>query len=162
QKKYRPFFDAGFRVTSCEFGANPLLFYPVPGAERDLNFVYLAATNFEKWVRLCEYLDSLLREYPGLIIGPGWPRAAATMIPDEQMRHLSARARVGLNLHVPFQIAEPTELNERAYNLAACAVPQLTDRPALLSARFRADSVYAADNPAEYAAQFRRIIDNPN
>jgi hypothetical protein len=161
REKYRPFAAAGFRVTSCEFGANPLLFYPVPGADRDLNFVYLAASNFEKWGQVCDYFDRVVREHPGLILGPGWPRAAATLIPDDHMRYLYARARVGLNLHVPFQLAAPTELNERAYNLAACAVPQLTDRPALLPERFGPDSIYAAGSPAEYAALFRHILANP-
>ena len=119
--QYRPFTDRGFRVLSVEFGANPILFHPLPGGtERDLNFVYLASCNAEKWERETQYLSKVFHNHPGLILGPGWPRTTVSSLPPHQLRFLYARAKVGVNLHVPFQIAEPTELNERAYNLAAC------------------------------------------
>lgn len=161
RRAYKAYIDDGFRVASCEFGANPLHFYPVPVPERDLNYVYLAATNFEKWGRMFDYFDPLLCQFPGLIIGPGWPRSNVTMISDDSMRYFYSRAKIGLNLHVSFQIAAPTELNERAYNLAACGTPQLMDRPALLSARFRERSVYSCETPAEYHRVFENMLAEP-
>lgn len=159
--RYRPFAARGFRVLSLEFGANPLAFHPVPGVPRDLDYVYLASSNYEKVDRAAAFLGAVLRDHAGVLLGPGWPRAAAARLPDDQLRYLYARARVGINLHVPFQIREACELNERAYNLAACGVPQVVDAPPLLTDRFRPGSVYAAATPAEYAAQFRRALADP-
>lgn len=161
ERHYRAFAAHGFAVASVEFGANPLVYFPLPGVRRDLEFVFLASSNAEKWGRYFEYLPRLLARHPGLIVGPGWSRSGASSLPDEQANRLYARARVGLNLHVPFQIAEPSELNERAYNLAAAAVPQLLDRPALLPDRLSQGAVFTADNPAEYEALFAYILDHP-
>ncbi len=161
RRKYLLFFQVGFPVASCEFGANPSVFYPVPNVERDLNYVFLASSNAEKWPRYFEYFDPLLREFPGLILGPGWSRSTTSWLPDHHQKYLYARAKIGLNLHLPFQIAEPTELNERAYNLAACGVPQLMDRPALLSTRLGMTAVFAAATPSEYAELFRYILTQP-
>ena len=159
--RYRLFHERGFKVLSLEFAANPLVYYPLPDITRDINYVYLAATNFEKWTRCCEYLDAPLSRRSGVIVGPGWSKAASAMVTEDQARALYARARIGLNLHVPFQIAAPSEINERAYNLAAAAVPQLTDRPALLAARLSDNAVFAADSPAEYAEQFEYMLSHP-
>lgn len=159
--KYRPFIDRWFRVLSLEFGANPLQYHPVPGIERDLNFVYLAANNAEKWERETKYLRRVFHTYPGLILGPGWPRTTVAQLPPHQLRFLYARAKVGINLHVPFQIADPTELNERAYNLAACGTPQLMDRPALLPNRFSEAAIFSADTPDQYIDLFEHILAHP-
>ncbi len=161
-QRYQPHRDRGFPVLSLEFAANPLVYYPLTGVPRDVDYVYLAATNFEKWARCCEYLAEPLARHPGLIVGPGWTNAAAAMVTEDQARALYARARIGLNLHVPFQIADPSEINERAYNLAACAVPQLTDRPALLRERLGERAVFAADSPTEYAELFEFILSHPD
>ncbi len=160
-EKYKLFAGCGARILSLEFGANPLTFYPAPGVTRDLKYVYLASSNFEKWDRCAAFLDEIFHSCPGVVLGPGWPRAAVSRLPDDQLRYLYARARVGINLHVPFQIREATELNERAYNLAACGTPQLMDNPALLPARFDSRSVYTATTPTEYASLFRHILAHP-
>lgn len=160
--RYVPFVDRGFPVFSLEFGANPVLFHPVPGVERDLNFVYLASTNFEKWERVAAFLNGVFRDYPGVIFGPGWPRAVVAQLPDHQLGYLYARAKVGINLHVPFQIEDATELNERAYNLGASGVPQLMDNPALLPDRFGPKSIYSAATPDEYHQLFRHMLAHPD
>ena len=59
------------------------------------------------------------------------------------------------------RIEEASELNERAYALAACGVPQLMDAPKLLPERFGPRSVYAASTPREYEAHFLRILREP-
>jgi hypothetical protein len=162
RQKYRAFVDLGFRILSLEFGANPLVFYPVDGVPRDLDFVYLASCNAEKWPREVAYLSRVFHEHTGLILGPGWPRSAAQWVRPDDLRLLYARAKVGVNLHVPFQIDDPTELNERAYNLAASGTPQLMDNPALLPERLGADAVYSAADPDEYHRLFRRMLADPD
>lgn len=152
----------GFPVCSLEFGANPLVYYPVPGIARDLNYFFLGSAHFEKWERYWQYFQRILAAHPGLLVGPGWPKGLIQSLPIEDHRYLYARARVGLNLHVPFQIDAACELNERAYNLAACGVPQLVDNPKLLPERFRSESVFAANSPTEYERLFFRILDRPD
>jgi hypothetical protein len=148
----------GFPVLSLEFGANPLVYYPVPTVERDLDYVFLGSAHFEKWERYYRFFRNVMAQRRGLVCGPFWPNAARTRIDESLHRYLYARARVGLNLHVPFQIDDATELNERAYNLAACGVPQLTDAPKLLLERFRPQSVFFGATPTEYHEQFLRIL----
>jgi hypothetical protein len=160
--KYGPFTEHGFPVASVEFGANPVAYHPLPGVSRDLNYVLLASSNAEKWPRYFEYLAQPLARHPGLIIGPGWTRASTASIPDDQANRLYARARIGLNLHIPFQIRESTELNERAYNLAAAGTPQLMDRPALLPFRLSERAIYSAENPQQYWELFEYILSHPD
>jgi hypothetical protein len=160
-ERYAGYQREGYSVCSLEFGANPLVYYPVAGVERDLPFVFLGSAHFEKWDRYCDYFQDILAIVPGVIVGPGWKHALRQQLPEAQHRYLYARARVGLNLHVPFQIAASSELNERTYNLAAAGVPQLVDNPPLLPERFTPDCFYVASSSAEYAALFRRLLERP-
>lgn len=157
---YRPFFDAGYRILSVEFGANPLLYHPVPGVARDLDYVFLASSNYDKRPRYYEFLSGILKEYPGFINGPGWSHSLE-LARAEVHRFLYARARVGLNLHIPDSIDWPSELNERTYILAACGVPQLVDTAKLLPARFSANAFFIAGNPREYRRMFSEILASP-
>ena len=138
--RYGPFALRGFPVSSLEFGANPVLFHPLSGVERDLNFV----PSRQPTSRSVSEWPHSWPSYSGITQcrRPGWPRGVVAQFPD-QLRYLYARAKVGINLHVPFQIEDATELNERAYNLAASGVPQLMDNPALLPDRFGPKSVYS-------------------
>lgn len=158
--RYQAILGRGYHVPSVEFGANPLLYYPVPGIARDLNYVFLGSTNPEKAPRYFQYFRRIWRQYPGYIDGPWW-----TMISrfgsSETHRYLCARARVALNLHIQTQIKWAGELNERAYNLAACGVPQIVDAPKILSARFSDDSFFVARTPVEYEAMFVRALKDP-
>lgn len=160
--RYGALIQAGFPVASCEFGANPMTHFPLCDVPRDLDFVFFGSANGEKWDRYCKYFSTPWREHPGLIVGHGWSKAAADRLPDDHLNHLYARARIGVNLHVPSQIALPTEINERAYNLAACGVPQVTDRPAQLARQLGDDAVFAADTPEDFARQFDAALAQPN
>jgi SAM-dependent methyltransferase len=153
--------DHGFPVLSLEFGANPLAYYPVPAIGRDLGYVFLGSAHFEKAGQYYRFFREVAADVPGLIAGPYWPQAARSHIPEPLHRYLYARGKVGLNVHAPFQLNEATELNERAYNLAACGVPQLTDAPKLLFERFRPGSVWVGTSPAEYLEQYYRILARP-
>lgn len=160
--EYRPFFDHGYKIFSIEFGANPLIHYPVPGIERDINYVFLASTNPDKWQRYFLYLTDILSKYSGFIDGPGWSflkRKTSTLNKD---RYLYARAKVGLNLHLDNQIEWASELNERTYMLAACGVPQLIDKPKLLPYRFNEEGFFIAASPHEYISLFDFILNNPD
>jgi hypothetical protein len=53
------------------------------------------------------------------------------------------------------------ELNERCYNLAACGTPQVVDRPPLLAARFRPDSLFVGATPGEYREAFEAALSDP-
>jgi hypothetical protein len=158
---YAPYRQQGYHVCSLEFGANPLVYYPVGGVPRDLHFVFLGSAHFEKWTRYCLFFDGIVATVSGLLVGPGWRGAAREQLPEACHRYLYARAKVGLNLHVPFQIEAASELNERTYNLAAAGTPQLLDNPKLLPERFRPDSVYTASSPGEYRELFDRILARP-
>jgi hypothetical protein len=157
---HAPYRRHGYCVLSLEFGANPLVYYPVP-AVRDLDFAFLGSAHFEKWEQYCRYFDGILASAPGFIVGPAWDGSARAHLPEAWHRFLYARAKVGLNLHVPFQLEAASELNERTYNLAASGTPQLIDAPKLLLERFTPDSLYAADSPQEYLALFQRILARP-
>jgi hypothetical protein len=158
--EYMPFFEEGYRILSVEFGANPILYYPVPGIARDLNYVFLASSNPDKWDRYYRYLPELFSEFPGFINGPGW-KYVSMSAPAEIHRYLYARARVGINLHIQESIDWANELNERTYILAACGVPQLLDNPKLLNERFSRNCFYVAENEKQYREMFREIINNP-
>ena len=160
RERYEEFLDRGYQILHLEFGANPLLYYPVPGIKRDLNYVFLGSTNPDKWPRYFSYFRPLFAEYPGYIDGSWWssiPRFGSSAT----HRFLCARAKVGLNLHIQNQIEWASELNERTYNLAACGVPQLIDAPKLLSAKFEPDSFFAAETPSEYMSLFNEILKDP-
>jgi hypothetical protein len=159
-RRYQAILEKGYDVLSLEFGANPLLYYPVPGIARDINYVFLGSTNPDKWPRYYAYFAAIWKRYPGYIDGPWWSSIARFGRPDTY-RYLCARAKVALNLHIQNQIDWAGELNERLYNLAACGVPQLVDAPRLLSSRFQPDSFFVAQTPTEYEALFRRILRDP-
>jgi len=161
RKKYRPFFENGYNIFSVELGANPLIHYPVPGIERDLNYVFLASANSEKWPRYFSYLSEIFSKYSGFLDGPGWPFIKTKSASFSKDRYLYARAKVGLNLHLDEQINWANELNERTYILAICGVPQLVDNPKLLPQRFDENAFFVAKGPDEYTALFAYILNNP-
>ena len=157
RREYRPFYEDGFRILSVEFGANVLQYYPVSGVRRDLDYVFLASSNPDKWPRYFAYLSRLLRRHPGLLDGLGW-RRVSRWAPQPAHRYLYARARVGLNLHIADSVDWPSELNERTYILAASGVPQLVDNAKLLPERFSSRAFYIATSPSEYADMFREML----
>lgn len=158
---YRPFFKHGYQILTVEFGANPLLYYPLPNISRDIPYIFLASNNVDKWARYFEYLPKVINHYPGFIDGPGW-RGITNWAAPPIHRFLYARAQVGLNLHIQDSIDWANELNERTYILAACGVPQLMDHPKLLSARFSNKCFFVADSSLEYQELFSYVRENKN
>ena len=157
RREYRPFYEDGFRILSIEFGANVLQYYPVSRVQRDLDYVFLASRNPDKWPRYFAYLTGLLRQHPGFLDGPGWSRISR-WAPQSTHRYLYARARVGLNLHIADSVDWPSELNERTYILAASGVPQLVDKAKLLPERFSSRAFFVANSPREYAEMFEAML----
>jgi hypothetical protein len=162
REEYRPFKERGYRILTVEFGANPLLYHPVPGITRDLDYVFLASVNQDKWARYFSYLKEILADRYGYIDGPGWGFSQGPEIVQQRDKFLYARAKVGLNLHLQEQVDRPCELNERTYQLAACGIPQLLDDPALLGKRFGQECFFSAGSPEEYLELFGHILAHPD
>lgn len=156
RKEYLPFFDQGFQIIYIPFGANILHYYPVAGFERDLNYVLMASRKREH----IQYLKKIMQNYSGFLDGPGWKQVKNFSFKRERDRYIYARAKVGLNIHLPEQINWACELNERTYQLAACGVPQLIDHPMLLNKIFGKEAFFIADSPAEYEALFVQLMND--
>jgi spore maturation protein CgeB len=160
REEYSPFFSEGFEIYPIEFGANPLIYYPVYSDVKDCDFVFLASSNQDKQQRYSDWLQPLLRKYSGFLDGPGWSKI--NQYADRQVhRYIYSRAKVGINLHIDDSVDWASELNERTYILAACGVPQLIDNPKLLNQRFSRNSMFQADTPKEYYDLFKHIINSP-
>lgn len=155
--EYQPFFDAGFQIIYIPFGANILHYYPVAGFQRDLNYVLMASRKREH----IQYLKNIMKEYSGFLDGPGWKQVKNFSFKRERDRYIYARAKVGLNVHLPEQTSWACELNERTYQLAACGVPQLIDHPMLLNKIFGRESFFIAGSPKDYEEMFRELIAHP-
>lgn len=158
RKEYAPFFDAGYQIIYIPFGANTLHYFPVAGFKRDLNYVLMASRKREH----IRYLKNIARQYSGFIDGPGWKQVKHFQFNRERDRYIYARAKVGLNVHLPEQIDWACELNERTYQLAACGVPQLIDHPMLLNKIFGSDSFFIADSPTQYDDLFNELMRDPS
>lgn len=154
---YRPFFESGYPMVYLPFGANVLHYYPVGGVERNLDFVIMATRKSEHM----SYMKGIVGHHTGFIDGPGWRHVRNFRFNRDRDRYIYARARVGLNVHLPEQIEWACEVNERTYQLAACGVPQLVDHPKLIDQLFSPEAVFVADTPAEYRELFRDIIAHP-
>ena len=102
-----------------------------------------------------------MKNYPGFLDGPGWKQVKSFSFKRERDRYIYARAKVGLNIHLPEQINWACELNERTYQLAACGVPQLIDHPMLLNKIFGHASFFIADSAKEYEEIFNALMSNP-
>lgn len=155
--EYSPFFEAGFPMVHLPFGANILHYYPVAGFERDLDFAIMATRKSEHMT----YLKGIVGHHVGFIDGPGWRHVHHFRFNRERDRYIYARARIGLNVHLPEQLHWACEVNERTYQLAACGVPQLVDHPLLIDKLFSKNATYVADSPAAYAQLFRYALAHP-
>jgi len=157
RSEYQSFFDHGYRVLTIPFGANTLYYYPVPGIEKDLNYALMASRKREH----ISYMDQIARKYSGFIDGPGWNHIKNFTFNRQRDRYIYARAKMGLNVHLPEQLEWACELNERTYQLAACGLPQLIDRPLLLKKVFNEDMIFSAANPKEFTELFEYILKYP-
>jgi hypothetical protein len=155
---YRPFFEAKYKILYLPFGANILHYYPVAGIQRDLNFVIMATRKSEHII----YMKNIANRYAGFIDGPGWGHVKNFNFNRARDRYIYARAKVGLNVHLPEQIEWACELNERTYQLAACGVPQLVDHAKLLDKLFGVDNLHIAESADHYCHLFQKMHDEPD
>lgn len=155
--EYQPFFEAGYKILYLPFGANILHYYPVAGFNRDINFVLMATRKSEHM----SYMKNIVHSHAGFIDGPGWRHVQDFHFNRARDRYIYARAKVGLNVHLPEQIEWACEVNERTYQLAACGVPQLVDHPKLINKLFSKDALLVADTPSQYAQLFLNIMREP-
>lgn len=155
---YRPFFDAGYPMLYLPFGANILHYYPVAGFVRDMDYVIMATRKAEHM----SHMKGIVGHYTGFIDGPGWKHVRNFRFNRDRDRYIYARARVGLNVHLPEQLQWACEVNERTYQLAACGVPQLVDHALLLDRVFSSESIYVAETPIHYRTLFHEIVAQPD
>ena len=155
--EYSPFFDAGYTMIYLPFGANILHYYPVAGFARDLDFIIMATRKSEHM----SYMKNIVRRHRGFIDGPGWQHVQNFRFNHDRDRYIYARAKIGLNVHLPEQIEFACEVNERTYQLAACGVPQLIDHPKLVAKIFSRDELFVADTPSQYTRMFEDIVNHP-
>lgn len=154
--EYNQFRDAGYPLLSVEFGVNPLIYYPVPGMTRDIDYIFMGSGNYPAYLSC---FPKIITRHTGFLAGKGWIRSG--WVASSCHRYLYSRAKVGLNIHGPFQLNAPCELTERTYILAACGVPQLVDNAKLLPLRFSGGSMFVATSAEEYPRLFEEIIDSP-
>ena len=152
--------ERGFDVVSIPFAANPLIYSYVPVAEKTLDYVFLASSNYEKQGRYWQYLRPIFRRYRGVINGPGWGQDELILTRDYH-RFLYAMTAIGINLHLPISIEQVSEVNERTYILACCGLFQLTDAPKSLYRVFKPDAIVSADTPSEYQEKFEHYLRRP-
>jgi Glycosyl transferases group 1 len=160
RKAYNSFFSEGYPILTLEFGANPLIHFPVANPEKMVDYVFLASTNYDKRARYLAYLPEIMRHHKGFVGGPGWSFPREYCFEPARDRFVYACGKVGLNLSIEEQLELPCELNERTYILAACGIPQLIDNPALLPRRFSTDALFSACSPREYRALLNEILNN--
>lgn len=158
--EYKPFSEYGYKIYSIEFGANPLLYFPLPNITKDLDYIFLASSNGDKQKRYFEWLPNVVSKHNGFIDGPGWHKID-WWASQPTHKYLYAKAKIGLNLHIDDSMDWASELNERTYILAACGVPQLVDNAKLLPNRFSNESMFVATNPKEYEELFEYMLNNP-
>lgn len=161
RKEYARFSENGNPVVSLEFGANPLIHYPVASGGPQVDYVFLASSNYDKWPRYFSHLSPLAKKYKGFVAGPGWSFSPEFRIKPERDTFIYSCGRIGINLSIEDQIMWPSELNERTYILAACGIPQLIDNPRLLTHRFSSDAIFAAKNSREYLNCFKEMLHSP-
>lgn len=160
RKDYNLYFDAGYKIHTIEFGANPLCYYPVNTYLKDINYIFLGSNTRDKHSRFYDYFPSIFNNYDGILIGQGWNKYEGWA--DKNIhKFLYGRSKVGLNLHGSNQTGLPMELNERVYILAACGIPQLIDNVDLLKFRFKEESLFIAENPKQYIEMFKWILEDP-
>lgn len=159
---YERFWDRGYEVVALEYGANPLLYYPVGGVEVDMHYSFLGSLHRDKWSRYLSYFGPILERHPGILIGPGWPTGLPRTLPAEAHKFIYARASIGLNLHHETQLKEPVEINERTYNLAAAGIPQVVDSPILIRERFSDEAFFRAESAADFQDLFESALSDPH
>lgn len=153
KKEYQDFANNGYKILNLEFGANILLYYPIPNIARDLDYIFLGSGNYSRYL---EYFSEVMQSHSGFAAGVGW--SYFNWVPQEHQRYLYSRAKVGLNISGSEHIKLASELTERTYILAAMGVPQLIDNPKLLFNRFEPDMLFVADNPTQYTELFEYIL----
>jgi len=156
-RKCLPFFDAACKMLYLPFGANIMRYYPVAGFRRDIDFVLIASRKNEHAI----FMKDIVKRSSGFIDGPGWKHAPHFRFNRDRDRYIYARAKVGLNVHLPEQIESACEVNERTYQLAACGVPQVVDHPKLLDSLFSKRAMFVADTPGQFLEYFEAIINEP-
>lgn len=147
------------QLYSLEFGANPVFHYPNESVEYMADYIFLGSSNWDKAQRYHDYFKPVVDKFQGILTGPGWDWADNFEIKPQRDRLIYSKARIGLNLHIDLQLQNASEINERAYILAACGIPQLVDNPLVLPKLF--DTIgTVVSTPNEYVEALENMLIN--
>lgn len=144
---------------------------PAGGWVHDVVFV---GVGYEERVGLLESID-----WSGIDLGlygdwhhvniksPLYPFVRQGLIPNAEASDLYRRSKIGLNLYrtttdhwnggAP-QVKGAYSLNPRAYELAACRVPQVSQRRPEFRDVFPGDADWSYEHPAQFAQQIRLLL----
>ncbi len=149
---------SGYSLYHIPFAANPLYHFPSPLISNRFDYIFLGSANFDKIDRYNDYFDFIIRNYSGLILGPGWPWSNSYSFNARIDKYLYAQGSVALNLHIESQIQHPSEVNERTYILAACGAAQVIDNPKLLNKIY--SDIDVAISSEDYHTKLKNILNN--
>ena len=159
---YHEWKDFGYNILSIPFSGNPITYYYPGTLNQKYDFSFLGSTNPDKAYRYFKYFSRILQLYKGIIIGPGWKFNKETTLKKNLHSNFYHSANIALNLHIPSQIDNNTELNERTYSIACCGVFQLIDNPKSLLSLFEdPNKIASASSPKEYIELFEYFLNNP-
>ena len=158
---YSDWEEYGYNILSVPFSGNPLI-YQYTEIENYYDFSFLGSSNPEKVFRYYKYFSKIFQKYNGIIFGPGWNFSNHKILDRKYHKYFYNMASIGLNLHIPSQILNNSEINERTYSLACNGTFQIIDNPKALKYLFpEVDNVVTSDSPKEYTDKFEYYLNNP-
>jgi len=152
----------GFNILSVPFSGNPLV-YQYTEVENLYDFSFLGSSNPEKVIRYYKYFSKIFQKYNGIIFGPGWNLTKHKILERKYHKYFYNMASIGLNLHIPSQIDNNSEINERTYSLACNGTFQIIDNPKAIKLLFPDDDkVVTSRSSKEYIDHFEYYLNNPS
>ena len=152
----------GYDILSVPFSGNPLI-YQYTEIENYYDFSFLGSSNPEKVFRYYKYFSKIFQKYNGIIFGPGWNLTNYKILDRKYHKYFYNMASIGLNLHIPSQISNNSEINERTYSLACNGTFQIIDNPKAINILFpEVNKVVTSDSPKEYIDKFEYYLNNPS
>lgn len=159
---YSDWENYGYDILSVPFSGNPLI-YQYTEIENYYDFSFLGSSNPEKVYRYYKYFSKIFHNYNGIIFGPGWNLSKYKILDRKYHKYFYNLASIGLNLHIPSQISNNSEINERTYSIACNGTFQIIDNPKALKLLFpEVDKVVTSGSSKEYIDKFEYYLNNPS
>ncbi len=146
---------------SIEFSANPLLHFPPEFINPIYDYIFLGSSNYDKIERYNSFFPSIVKQFNGVIAGPGWDWSSNFVYSSVRDRELYSMSKIAINIHLTTQIKLNRQLNERAYIIAAYGIPQVTDNAAIINSKFPRIGL-VANNANEFNDAMLTILNDNN